>query len=176
MFGFFKSKTPSVSVNDKIWMSTEAKWKACRDMLMVNAEIIFAPWFKATFDQLTDAIGTDKASNIIMAEQLDNAKSSNRMVVFVEHYPLAKTEQQLFIKLNLHDVPVLSSIDEPLFMLFGGERTVELMKRLGVEEGKVLGHSMISKSIARAQAKIERSVVVEQKADSQQEWFAKNLK
>ena len=39
--------------------------------------------------------------------------------------------------------------------LFGSERIAKLMDRMGLKEGEVIQHSMISKSIERAQRKVK---------------------
>lgn len=41
--------------------------------------------------------------------------------------------------------------------LFGSERMAKTMDRLGMKEGEVIQHSMISKSIERAQTKVEEN-------------------
>lgn len=47
------------------------------------------------------------------------------------------------------------SLEDNLMRLFGSERISKVMDRLGLEEGEVITHSMVSKSIERAQRKIE---------------------
>lgn len=49
------------------------------------------------------------------------------------------------------------SLDDHLMRLFGSERISKLMDRMGLEEGEVIQHSMISKSIERAQKKVEEN-------------------
>ncbi|CAA9277968.1 MAG: Protein translocase subunit SecA [uncultured Adhaeribacter sp.] len=49
------------------------------------------------------------------------------------------------------------SLDDSLMRLFGSERIAKLMDRLGLEEGEVIQHSMISNSIERAQKKVEEN-------------------
>jgi hypothetical protein len=49
------------------------------------------------------------------------------------------------------------------------------MKKLGVKDDEVLGHTMISKSIRNAQEKIAAKVRVEKKTKSQQEWMRVNV-
>jgi preprotein translocase subunit SecA len=58
---------------------------------------------------------------------------------------------------------------------FGGERTIELMKKLGLQEDEPVGHTMITKSIQNAQSKLEKEVLVEHKTNSAQEWFILNV-
>jgi preprotein translocase subunit SecA len=49
------------------------------------------------------------------------------------------------------------SLEDNLMRLFGSERIAKVMDRMGLEEGEVIQHSMISKSIERAQKKVEEN-------------------
>jgi len=49
------------------------------------------------------------------------------------------------------------SLEDDLMRLFGSERIAGIMDRLGLKEGEVIQHSMISKSIERAQKKVEEN-------------------
>ncbi|MFO7842420.1 MAG: preprotein translocase subunit SecA [Bacteroidales bacterium] len=49
------------------------------------------------------------------------------------------------------------SLEDDLMRLFGSGRIAGIMDRLGLKEGEVIQHSMISKSIERAQKKVEEN-------------------
>ena len=49
------------------------------------------------------------------------------------------------------------SLEDKLMRLFGSERIAKLMDRMGLEEGEVIQHSMVSRSIERAQKKVEEN-------------------
>jgi preprotein translocase subunit SecA len=49
------------------------------------------------------------------------------------------------------------SLEDDLMRLFGSERIASLMDRMGLKEGEVIQHSMISKAIERAQRKVEEN-------------------
>lgn len=49
------------------------------------------------------------------------------------------------------------SLEDNLMRLFNSERIIKLMDRMGIEEGEVIQHSMVSKSIERAQKKVEEN-------------------
>ncbi|MBS7200312.1 MAG: preprotein translocase subunit SecA, partial [Bacteroidales bacterium] len=49
------------------------------------------------------------------------------------------------------------SLEDDLMRLFSSERIIRVMDRLGHEEGDVIQHSMITKSIERAQRKVEEN-------------------
>ncbi|MDY0903678.1 preprotein translocase subunit SecA [Pedobacter sp. CFBP9032] len=49
------------------------------------------------------------------------------------------------------------SLEDNLMRLFGSERISGIMVRMGIEDGEVIQHSMITKSIERAQKKVEEN-------------------
>jgi len=49
------------------------------------------------------------------------------------------------------------SLEDDLMRLFGSDRIAKLMDRMGLEEGEVIQHPMITKSIERAQKKVEEN-------------------
>ncbi len=49
------------------------------------------------------------------------------------------------------------SLEDDLMRVFGSERIGRIMDRLGLQEGEVIQHSMITKSIERAQKKVEEN-------------------
>ncbi len=49
------------------------------------------------------------------------------------------------------------ALDDNLMRLFGSERIAKMMDRMGLKEGEVIQHNMISKSIERAQKKVEEN-------------------
>lgn len=157
-----------------MWMTTQAKWNACAAMLKANPTCVFVAWFEETANHLKGLLGSE--APVFLAPEVDYARTNNKLVVMIEHYPLERTEQDFFKRLQLKDVPVLSALDEPLFMQFGGERMIELIKKLGTDENEILSHSMISSAIKNAQRKLGMQIVAEQKATSQEKWFAQNLR
>jgi len=49
------------------------------------------------------------------------------------------------------------ALEDDLMRMFGSERIASIMDRLGLKEGEVIQHSMITKSIERAQKKVEEN-------------------
>ncbi|MBU4208130.1 MAG: preprotein translocase subunit SecA [Proteobacteria bacterium] len=47
------------------------------------------------------------------------------------------------------------ALEDDLLRIFGGERITSIMEKLGMEEGEPIEHSLISKAIENAQAKVE---------------------
>ena len=49
------------------------------------------------------------------------------------------------------------SLEDDLMRLFGSERIASIMQRMGLKEGEVIQHPMITKSVERAQKKVEEN-------------------
>ena len=49
------------------------------------------------------------------------------------------------------------SLEDNLMRIFGSDRVAKVMDRMGLEEGEVIQHSMMTKSIERAQKKVEEN-------------------
>lgn len=175
MFGLFgngqKNKT---AVVDKVWMSTKAKFDACVQMAKASQQCIFVAWFPETQSALKNLFKTHSLDSVVvLAPELKEVKPEN-ILVFIEHHPLVNREQNLFAQLGLQEVPILSSLEEPFFQLFGGERLIRLTSALGLAENEIVGHPMITSSIQKAQTKISKQVKFEKEASSQEAWFTNN--
>jgi preprotein translocase subunit SecA len=49
------------------------------------------------------------------------------------------------------------SLEDDLMRLFGSDRIAAVMQRMGIKEGEVIQHPLISKSVERAQKKVEEN-------------------
>ena len=174
MFDLFRKSSKGVKVIHKVWLSKQGKWNACVQMVSIDPSVLLVAWFEETLWEIEKNPGLTR--NTIKAEHLSYDKVVGRMVVFAEHYPLASVELDLYAKLQLKEVPVLSCLEEPLFLLFGGERTTEIMKNMGLAEDEVIGHAMVTKAIRRAQDKIAEQSGTDYPAASAKEWLTLNLK
>jgi hypothetical protein len=173
MFNIFKSSGPKII--DKVWMSKQAKWKACLGLLEANPSCLFIAWFEDTFHELTHYLQLPEGqTHVLLTQHASVANTSGRMVIFVEHYPIYNVETALFTSLNLSEIPVLVSMDEALYKLFAGDSTVEVMKKLGIKEDEFMSHRMISRSLRRVQNKVAEITKTDYKAASQEKWLVAN--
>jgi preprotein translocase subunit SecA len=80
-------------------------------------------------------------------------------VIATERHESRRVDRQLRGRCARQGDPGMSrfyvSLEDNLMRLFGAERISNIMDRLGIEEGEVLEHSMLNKSIERAQRKVE---------------------
>jgi hypothetical protein len=174
MFDLFRKSSKGPKVIDKVWLSKQGKLNACAQMVKIDPSVLLVAWFEETFREIESLPGLGQ--NVIKTEHVSYDRVVGRMVVFVEHYPLLSVEHDLYAKLQLKEVPVLSCLEDPLFMAFGGERTIEAMKNLGLSEDEVIGHSMVTRSIRNAQDKIAEKSSTDYPATSSKEWFKLNMK
>lgn len=92
----------------------------------------------------------------------DNVKAAGGLaIVGTERHDSRRVDRQLRGRAGRQGDPGSSqffvSLEDNLMRLFRSERIAKLMDRMGHKEGEVIQHSMVSKSIERAQKKVEEN-------------------
>ncbi len=92
----------------------------------------------------------------------DDVKNSGGLaIVGTERHDSRRVDRQLRGRSGRQGDPGSSqffvSLEDNLMRLFNSDRIAKLMDRMGHKEGEVIQHSMISKSIERAQKKVEEN-------------------
>ncbi|RYG01935.1 MAG: preprotein translocase subunit SecA, partial [Chitinophagaceae bacterium] len=87
--------------------------------------------------------------------------SGGLAIVGTERHESRRVDRQLRGRAGRQGDPGSSqffvSLEDNLMRLFGSERISNIMVRMGIEDGEVIQHSMITKSIERAQKKVEEN-------------------
>ncbi len=100
--------------------------------------------------------------------------------LFSGHYPLPSKEDKIIQKLTgaFPQCPIIfySSLDEPAFEIFGSDRIVGLLDKMGMKEDEAIEHTLVSQSMKRARTKVESGVAKEIVTQSEEEWYARNVK
>ena len=88
-------------------------------------------------------------------------KAGGLAIIGTERHESRRVDRQLRGRAGRQGDPGSSvffvSLEDNLMRLFGSERISKVMDRMGFKEGEVIEHSMISKSIERAQKKVEEN-------------------
>jgi len=88
-------------------------------------------------------------------------ESGGLAIIGTERHESRRVDRQLRGRAGRQGDPGSSqffvSLEDDLMRLFGSERIAKVMDRLGLKEGEMIQHSMISKSIERAQKKVEEN-------------------
>ena len=113
-----------------------------------------------------------KAANVTIATNMagrgtdiklsDEVKAAGGLAIIgTERHDSRRVDRQLRGRAGRQGDPGSSqffvSLEDNLMRLFGSDRIAKMMDRMGVEEGEVIQHSMITKSIERAQKKVEEN-------------------
>ena len=88
-------------------------------------------------------------------------KAGGLAIIGTERHDSRRVDRQLRGRAGRQGDPGSSqfyvSLEDDLMRLFGSDRISGIMDKLGLKEGEVIQHSMISKSIERAQRKVEEN-------------------
>ena len=88
-------------------------------------------------------------------------KSGGLAIIGTERHDSRRVDRQLRGRSGRQGDPGSSqfyvSLEDNLMRLFGSDRVAKFMDKLGLEEGEVIEHSMMTKTIERAQKKVEEN-------------------
>ncbi|MBU3821775.1 preprotein translocase subunit SecA [Flavobacteriaceae bacterium XHP0103] len=100
-----------------------------------------------------------RGTDIKLTEEVK--KAGGLAIIGTERHDSRRVDRQLRGRSGRQGDPGSSqfyvSLEDNLMRLFGSERIAKMMDRMGLKEGEVIQHSMISKSIERAQKKVEEN-------------------
>jgi len=107
-------------------------------------------------------IATNMAGRGTDIKLIDKVKAVGGLaIVGTERHDSRRVDRQLRGRAGRQGDPGSSqfyvSLEDNLMRLFGSERIAKMMDKMGLKEGEVIQHSMISKSIERAQKKVEEN-------------------
>ena len=178
MFKLFRNNRNRVKIIDRVFLHQRNKWSHCEKILTEDPKMIFIGWFDETIAELENFIARHNGPpiTVLNARTIHKSQVEGSGLLFIEHHPMKSKEEKVFEELGLKEVIVLTALDEPLLIKVGSEKLIEMMQSLGMKEDEIIEHKMVGQSIANAQEKIEKKVVVEQSLRSQAEWMERNFK
>lgn len=122
-----------------------------------EAEIVAEAGRKGIVTIATNMAG--RGTDIKLTEEVK--KAGGLAIIGTERHDSRRVDRQLRGRAGRQGDPGSSqfyvSLEDDLMRLFGSDRISGVMDRLGLKEGEVIQHSMISKSIERAQRKVEEN-------------------
>ena len=122
-----------------------------------EAEIVALAGQKSTVTIATNMAG--RGTDIKLSPEVRAA--GGLAIIGTERHDSRRVDRQLRGRAGRQGDPGSSqffvSLEDDLMRLFSSERIIRVMDRLGHEEGDVIQHSMITKSIERAQRKVEEN-------------------
>ena len=110
----------------------------------------------------TITIATNMAGRGTDIKLSDEVKAAGGLAIIgTERHESRRVDRQLRGRAGRQGDPGSSqffvSLEDNLMRLFGSDRIAALMDRMGIEEGEVIQHKIVTKSIERAQKKVEEN-------------------
>ena len=135
----------------------------------INHNVLNAKLHKKEADIVAQAgqpgivtIATNMAGRGTDIKLSDEVKAAGGLAIIgTERHDSRRVDRQLRGRAGRQGDPGSSqfyvSLEDNLMRLFGSERIAKMMDRMGLKDGEVIQHSMITKSIERAQRKVEEN-------------------
>lgn len=122
-----------------------------------EADIVAEAGYSSNVTIATNMAG--RGTDIKLSDKVKEA--GGLAIVGTERHESRRVDRQLRGRAGRQGDPGSSqffvSLEDDLMRLFGSDRIAKMMDRMGLQEGEVIQHSMISKSIERAQKKVEEN-------------------
>ena len=122
-----------------------------------EADIVAEAGYAGTVTIATNMAG--RGTDIKLKEGVKEA--GGLAIIGTERHESRRVDRQLRGRAGRQGDPGSSlffiSLEDNLMRLFGSERIANVMDRMGLQDGEVIQHSMITKSIERAQKKVEEN-------------------
>lgn len=193
MFGLFKSKKKEIITKDFIYKNEAVKYKSMLQHLKDQEKSVLIYYFEDTKNAVQEVLNTapinysTDVNSFVTKVWLINANTllnksdiGNRTVFFAEHHPSFSRENEIKQHLleieGIKEVIFYTSFEDKLLQLFGSERILQLMEKMGFKDDEVIEHTMISTSIERAQKRIDEKLSIHNNNTRQRkDWFEINL-
>lgn len=183
-------------IADHVWLSREAKLAGIRRELQDRTVdgtkmVALVAHFPDVLDDMQE-IASEYAGSASVRPVLSRQLSSRAAgglplresdvvaLIATERHPVASMDDALIefaealpcrCRIVYH-----ISLDDPILRFAGGESIRGTLDRLGATEGEAITHDMITRSIRRAQQKIESRAVDRFDAASAAEWIERNVR
>ncbi len=124
-----------------------------------NPEFLASATSGPDADETAKAAALEQATAHCAREKDEVLAAGGLYIIGTERHESRRIDNQLRGRAGRQGDPGGSrffvSLEDDLMRIFGGERIMGLMERLGMEEGEVIEHKWVSKSIENAQRKVE---------------------
>lgn len=195
LFGtiFGGKRQSSVQVlDDRIWMTQNAKLSGIKQQIRQSSDsaaILLVAHFEETLQQLRSMIAdyhTATSVQLILAEDLESdtarlnpEENSVIDLIVAERHPLKSADDALLLIAEgmpcRFRVTYHVSLEDPLFKLFLSGSLKNLLEQLGMKEDEPIESPMVSRSVKKAQQRVEKQAFGNSRAKSAAEWLEMNM-
>ncbi|QDT54195.1 preprotein translocase subunit SecA [Caulifigura coniformis] len=179
---------------DRLWMTADARFEGLRSEAIARSTggadaVLLVAHFPDVLARLDEMVGqrswavpcravpaSDLSRELAFAARLDESAVIDLLVA--ERHPLPSVDEELLefargLPCRCRMAHVLS-LEDPVLKAFAGDRTRDILRRLGMKEDEAIESAMVTRQIRKAQQKIEGRTFGSLRAGSAAEWLAKN--
>lgn len=195
MFGLFSKKPKGVAFDYITYVTKVQKYKNVLTQFARAADdkhVVLIYFFEQTKEELlqlgtalkinmSEDVGRLSSPGYVLLNGQDLAKEGHikaDQVLFMEAHPISSVHSKAgdyFLASDIKSITCYIGLDEALFQVFGGSRISNLLERMGVKDDEPIAHAMVSKSIEKAQQKLEQdNPTAKDIRSSQEDWLTAN--
>jgi hypothetical protein len=128
------------------------------------------------FTEGPHAAGQEPSIVLLTASTVTATNADRVTLLFFGLHPMPGREEQVAENFpNAKSKWCCASLEDPMFKAFGMANVATLMETLGMKQGEAIEHRFVDKAINSAQEKLGAKVKNEVSAESEEEWFRRNI-
>ena len=157
---FFSKKPKKAELSFQVYFTKLVKYQQMIELLMEGnggAKLLY--FFNQTKEEVSDLIAAAGVSNCEILDAHTYFNTTPEKVFLVEAHPLASVTDQLLSKLHPEtELYCFIGMDELLMKLFGSDRLMSMMEKMGIKSDEVISHTLVTSSIKKAQVKLDEKL------------------
>ena len=174
---FFSKKNKKADISFFVYFTKLVKYRELLNSILKSSQQIkLLYYFEQTKQELEDILLAAKFTEFKIFNAREYTNSAPETLILVEVHPLASVTDQLLSSVHFEtEIQCFIGMDEVLMKLFGSEKIVGLMKTMGMKPDEAISHSMVTKSIQRAQLKLDQKLrYAKDVKESPEQWAIEN--
>ena len=157
---FFKKKQKKAEPSFQVYFTKLVKYQQMIQLLIEgNESSKLLYFFNQTKEEVSDLIAAAGISTCEILDARTYVNTTPEKVFLVETHPLASVTDQILSKLHPEtELHCFIGMDELLMKLFGSDRLMNMMKKMGAKSDEVISHTLVTVSIKKAQLKMDEKI------------------
>jgi len=157
---FFSSKPKEAKLNYIVHFTKMIKYQEMIHYLGdQKEEHLLLYFFDHTRDELNALLDAAHLTHCKVESAHDFSRPAKSAIILAEIHPLESVMKRTLAKFSVEEtIRAYIGMDEVMLKVFGSDKIVQIMEKLGMQPNEAISHRMIDQSIDSAMKKLEEKI------------------
>lgn len=157
---FFSKKPKQAEISFNVYFTKLVKYQQLVVLLKEasgSSKILY--YFDETRNELSNLIDAAKIHNCEIFDARNYSSNAPDTLILSETHPLASVANKLLSRVHPEtNLQCFIGMDEVLMKLFGSDRIIGMMQKMGMKQDEAISHPMVTGSLQKAQLKLDQKI------------------